>query len=52
MKKSKWLPYVAHKLPSFSKEYFFDITCNAIDAYGKTYYNVILMGTFIQRTKM
>ena len=34
------------KPPSFSKKKFFDITCSALDAYGKTYDNVVLMGDF------
>ena len=46
LRKSKWLLFATYKPPSFSKEKFFDITCNALDAYGKTYDNVILMGDF------
>ena len=42
LRKSKWLLFATYKPPSFSKEKFFDITCNALDAYGKTYDNVTL----------
>ena len=44
--KSKWLISATYKPPSLSKEKFFGITCNDLDAYGKTYDNVILTGDF------
>ena len=46
LRKSKWLLFAMYKPPSLSKEKFFYITCNALDVYGKTYDNVILIGDF------